>query len=265
MSLSAMLQYLVLPAFSLRWTKIWMRNFIVFKKRIRISAWQPIFEPLFYVLGFGLGLGRFVTEINGVPYIEFVAPGLIASTIMFTASFETTFGTFIRMDFQKTFDAMIATPLRIEDVIVGEVMWGMTKGAISAVMVFVVLSLFGLVNHTTAYLVLPLVFVESFMFAAIGMFVTSLVKAIDYFTYYLSGVMTPMFLFSGIFFPVATLPFWAQKIALALPLTHMVFANRALFLNEVTPFIWVNMAYMLVVSFALFAVSLNIMKKRLIP
>ena len=108
--------------------RVWQRNFTVYTKLYKSSLVFNFIEPILYLIALGLGLGAFVKEINGVPYINFLAPGLIASSSMFAATFECTYGTYIRMTYQKTFDAILVTPINIDDLVAGELIWGATKG-----------------------------------------------------------------------------------------------------------------------------------------
>src|SRR5213078_4071944 len=134
-----------------------------------------------YLLAMGLGLGAYLSHIKGVSYIDFIAPGLIATAAMYGTSFEVTFNCFVKMQFGKIYDAVMATPLSIEDIGLGELLWGTTRATI-----------YGLV------------------FLVLGLSFTAIVPLIDYFTYYWTLFITPMFLFSGVFFPLTKWPAWAQ-------------------------------------------------------
>jgi len=105
------------PELTYRVWKVWMRNFDVFKKTWKVNFLPPLLEPIFYLVALGFGLGQFVSKIEGLSYIQFIAPALIAISIMYSSFFECTYGSFVRMYFQKTFDAIISTPINIEEVI----------------------------------------------------------------------------------------------------------------------------------------------------
>ena len=131
---------------------VWGRNLHVFLRTWKVSFLPPIFDSLFFLLALGYGLGQFVAEIDGVEYARFVAPAIVAIGIMNASYFETTYGSFVRMYYQKTFDALIATPVTIEEVIVGEILWGATKAVIYTALVLPILVLFGVVSLPSSLL-----------------------------------------------------------------------------------------------------------------
>ncbi len=231
------------------------RNFEVYRKTWKVNALPPLAEPFLYLMAFGLGLGALVETVAGLPYVVFIAPGIVAITMMQTAFMETTYSSYVRMWFQKTWDAVLATPMSADDVLWGEVLWAAFRATINAtlmsIVVWIVLAVQGHAMSATA-LAMPLVaFVVGFMFAGIGLFVTAKVKVIDQFSYSFFLFITPQFLFAGTFFPLSQLPLWAKSLALLLPLTHAVGAARAVFLGVVDGlFLW-HIAYLLVASIVL--------------
>ena len=182
---------------------------------------------MLYLVGLGLGLGAFVKEINGVPYINYIAPGIVASSAMFAASFECTYGTYVRMTYQRTFDAILATPVGIDDLVAGELMWGATKGIIYGTTIMIVISAFGLVESPMIVFLVPFLFVGALIFAEVAVISAALAPGIDTFNYYYTLFMTPMFLFSGIFFPIENFPPVVAKIAFFTPLYHLVNISRS--------------------------------------
>src|SRR5262245_5496546 len=193
-----------------------------------------------------------------------MAPGVIAVAIMFWAFFETTYASFVRMYYQRTFDAIIATPLLVEDVIVGEWLWGATKSLLASAIMLVMLSLFGLVAWPAGALVVPLAILGGLLFSALGLIATALVPTIDSFNVTTFVVIFPMFLFSGTFFPVDILPGWAMRIALVLPLTHVSFLVRGACLGE-APALWGwNLAYLAVLAAGSAGLAIALMRRRLI-
>lgn len=207
--------------------RVWQRHFTVYTKLYKSSIVLNFVEPILYLVALGLGLGAFVREINGVPYINYIAPGIVASSTMFAASFECTYGTYVRMTFQKTFDAILATPVGIDDLVAGELMWGATKGIIYGTTITIVISAFGLVDSPMIALMVPFLFVGALIFAEVAVITVALAPGIDTFNYYYTLFMTPMFLFSGIFFPIDTLPPVVAKIAYFTPLYHLVNVSRS--------------------------------------
>ena len=154
---------------------------------------------------------------------------------MYNAFFETTYSSYVRMYYQKTFDAMMATPLSLEEIITGEIVWGATRSFIAAAIMLSVISLFGLIDYPAGLLILLLAILGGIAFGSIGMVFTGIVANIDMFNLPIFLLVTPMFLFSGTFFPLEALPSWAAKLALIFPLTHLVEAARAASFGEFGP------------------------------
>lgn len=244
--------------------RMWQRNWRIFKKIFWVSITPTLIEPLIYLLSLGVGLGLLVEEIQGLSYTQFIAPGLLGSTVMWAASFETTYDSFVRMKYEKTYDAVLATPLSIEDVIGGEILWGAFRGYINALGFLAVIAAFGLVESPAALILVVLLFFFSLIFAVIGMTFTALISNILLFNYYFTLFMTPLFLFSGIFFPVDSLPFWAQQIATFTPLYHIVLVCRALILGRLDAAVLISSLLIIGFSLLLFLVPITLMKKRLI-
>ena len=253
---------------SIRFLRVWQRNMTVYKKVWKINFLPPILEPLFYLFAFGAGLGALVGSIiyegNAVSYIGYIAPALIAVNMMYNSFFENTYASFVRMYYQKTFDAMLATPLSLEDIITGEIVWGATKSSIATALMLVVISFFGIIHFPHALLLLPLAFVGGMAFSSVGMFFTAIMPSIDSFNLPIFLFITPMFLFSGTFFPLENLPLWAQNAALVFPLTHLVKMCRALGLGYMNARLLYNLLYLVVFFAVFFPIALYGMKKRLI-
>lgn len=207
--------------------RVWQRHLKVYTKLYKSSIALNFIEPILYLAALGLGLGGFVGEIKGVPYIKFIAPGIIASSAMFAATYECTYGTYVRMTFQKTFDAILATPVNINDLIAGELMWGATKSLLYGTIILIVVSLFGLIDSSLIILAIPILFAAGLIFAEIALIFVAIVPGIESFNYFYTLFMTPMFLFSGIFFPLDTLPPALSWIAFFTPLYHLVNICRA--------------------------------------
>ena len=251
-----------------RYLRVWRRNVQVYRKTWRVSFLPPLLEPLLYILAFGYGLSVLVGDVawrgEAVSYVAFIAPALLCIAMMYNAFFETTYGSFVRMYYQKTFDAMLATPLFLEDIIAGEIVWGATKSVIATAIMQVILTLFGLIRYPEGLLILPLSFIAGFAFASIGMVFTAVVKHIDLFNLPIFLFVTPMFLFGGTFFPLETLPAWAQVVAWGLPLTHLVELARAVGFGRLEPSLLWHLMYLAVFSALFFPLALIKMRKRLI-
>ncbi len=254
-----------LPKLSYRVWKVWMRNKDVFMKTYKTGFLPPLLEPVLYLLALGLGLGGFVQLIDGEPYIQFIAPALVAVSMMFSSFYECTFASFVRMYFQKTFDAIISTPVNIEEVITGELLWGATKSLINSSIVLGVIFAFGLAPSPFLLLIPPLSFLVGLLFSSIAMCFTAIVPNIDSFSYPNFLFITPMFLLSGTFFPLTAMPDSLQVVAqLFLPLTNAVALTRGLALGRLEFALLLNLAWLLIVTPFFFILSINLMKKRLI-
>lgn len=193
--------------FSWRFIRVWQRNRDVFFRLWHSEAPGFVAEPIIILLAMGLGLGAYVGLVDGQRYIEFIAPGIIASYGMFSASFECTYGSFMRMEYQKTYDAIIATPLNVEDVIAGEIFWGATRSLMTGTVILAIAAAFQLVPSPWA-LVIPVVsFLAGIMFASIAILFTSIVPAIYSFNYFFTLFIMPMFFF-GERFPLPPYPRW---------------------------------------------------------
>jgi lipooligosaccharide transport system permease protein len=252
-----------LPELTYRVWKVWRRNFDVFMKTYKVNFFPPMLEPIFYLLGFGLGLGAYISgSIPGGSLIKFIAPGLVSMSIMYSSFFECTYGSFVRMYYQKTFDAIIATPISMEEVIAGELLWGATRSLISSSIVLCVVAAFGLITSPLTLLIPLVAFCGGLMFSGIAMCFTSLAPNIDFFNYPAFLFITPMLLLGGTFFP---LPQAAQLPAtIFLPLTNIVLLNRGLMFGNLQISLLTNVVWIISVTLFFFVLSINAMKKKLI-
>ncbi len=244
--------------------RVWQRNWDVFVKLWRVELWPGFLEPVIILLAMGFGLGAFVQPIAGQSYLQFIAPGLVASSAMFSATFECTYGSFIRMTYQKTYDAILATPLVVDDVITGEVLWGATRAFFSGGVVLLVIAAFGLVQSPLALLVLPLLFLQGMAFSALALLFTGLAPSIYTFNYYFTLFITPLFFFSGIFFPLGQLPAVFQSVSWFTPLTHAVVLYRSLILGSIEWSLVVDLVWLIAAAGTFLTVSQVVMRRRLI-
>jgi len=247
---------------------IWLRNLEVLRIGWIFKLAPPILEPIVYVFGFGFGLGSLVGHVTyqneSIPYLDFMVPGVLSITVMFWSFFETTYSTFVRMEFQKTFDSILATPLLIEDVILGEWFWSATKATIAVTLMLTTVGCLGLVNWPSALWVLPLAFLGGLLFGALGLITTAISKSIDMFNVPVFAIIMPMFMFSGTFFPLDVLPQWAKIVASLLPLTHISLLIRGVCLGRI-PENWpFSLGYLLVATFFISLLALRLMYKRMV-
>ncbi|MBT8407362.1 MAG: ABC transporter permease [Deltaproteobacteria bacterium] len=257
-----------LPHISARFFRILQRNSQVLRRTWKISFLPPILEPVLYLLAFGAGLGLLVREIfyrgEPVSYVAYIAPALIAINIMYSAFFENTYASYVRMYYQKTYDAIMATPLNLDEIITGEIVWGAVKSLMATILMMAVISFFGLLVYPQAILIVPIAFVGGFAFGSMAMCFTALVPHIEVFNFPFFLFITPMFLFSGTFFPLETLPNWAQVLAHVLPLTHLVALVRAIAMGSLRGQLLVNLLYLMLFSVLTFIFAILLMRRRLI-
>jgi lipooligosaccharide transport system permease protein len=213
---------------SARWLPVWQRHLLVWRKLSIASVVGNFGDPLLYLLALGYGLGRFVGTIDGLPYITFLASGIVCSSAMNTATFEALYSAYTRMTTQQTWAGMLATPLDVDDIVLGETIWAGTKSLFSAGAILVVAAALGIVREPQALLVLPIALLVGTCFAAMALVVTAISKNYEFFVYYVTLVVTPMMLFCGVFFPLQGLPPPLRAAAALLPLTHAVELIRPL-------------------------------------
>jgi len=248
--------------------RVWQRDADAYRASWLTNFLPPLLEPVLYVLGFGMGLGSLIGTVTylGRPigYLRFMVPGVVSVAIMFWAYFETTYASFVRMYYQRTFDAMIATPLLVEDVIAGEWLWGATKSVLAGSLMLGTFSLFGVIAWPTGLLVIPLALVGGLLFSALGLITSALAPSIDCFNLPIFLLIFPMFLFSGTFFPIDILPAWAYRIAALLPLTHLSALTRGACLAHEPPLWLGSLLYLCVTTLVLGAAALVLMRRRLV-
>ncbi|KLK89288.1 ABC transporter permease [Methanoculleus sediminis] len=244
---------------------VWRRNWDAFLRTYRVNFIPPFIEPVLYLLALGFGLGTYIEAVDGIPYPVFIAPALVSISVMYSAFFECTYSSFVRMYYQKTFDAIIATPVGIDEVIAGEMLWGATRGMIYAALMLPVLLLFNVVAMPSSLLLIPFAFLAGLLFAGIAMCFTAITPSIDALNYPSFLFITPMFLFSGTFFPLDLLPEPIQYFALAaLPLTHVVGFNRAITLATFSPVNLLNLAWIAAATVIFFVLAIRLMRRRLV-
>ncbi len=244
--------------------RLWQRNATIYRHTYKFNILPNFFEPFLYLLAMGLGLGAYLSHIQGVRYIDFIAPGLIATAAMYGTSFEVTFNCFVKMQFGRVYDAVMATPLSIEDVALGELLWGTTRSVIYGILFTAIAAMFGVVHSWLGVLAPVGIALIGLMFSVIGLAFTAVVPLIDYFTYYWTLFITPMFLFSGIFFPLDRLPHWVQVVAWFIPLHQGVNMMRALILDGDAAAAAGAALWIVGLTAALFVLPLYLMYRRLV-
>jgi len=243
---------------------VWRRNAAMYRRTWKWNILPNFFEPVLYLASIGIGVGAYITEMGGASYIEFLAPGLVCVAAMNGASFEVTYNIYVRLNFEKTYDAMLTTPIEPDDVLAGEILWAVTRAGIYGCCFFIVLMVAGLTPLPRALLALPLIPLAGLLFAAIGMSFTLKIQNIDLFSFYFTLFLTPLFLFSDIFFPLEErLSGGWLWVAEALPLLHPVRLARAAFRGAASPIVLWDLAYMIVLSLGLLTWARRGMRRRL--
>jgi lipooligosaccharide transport system permease protein len=252
------------PSLVSRLYSVWFRHVLVYTRNLYSNGLPPFMEPMIFLAGVGLGLGRYIVSMDGIPYLQFLASGLLVTSAMFTASFECTFGTFIRLEFDKVYDGMLAAPITVNDLIIGEMLWAGTKGLFFSFAVLCMMTLFRVIPLSTSVFA-PLVgFLTGLMFSTIGLLVTSFVKTINHFNFYFTGALSPMFFFSGVVFPVSNLPRVLQPVAEIIPLTHSVRLVRALCTMRFEVGLLLDLLYCVIVTIVVGYFAIQRLKKRMI-
>jgi lipooligosaccharide transport system permease protein len=244
--------------------RLWQRDATIYKHTFQFNILPNFFEPFLYLLAMGLGLGAYLARIKGYRYIDFIAPGLVATAAMFGTTFEVTFNAFVKMQFGKIYDAVMSTPLTIEDIGLGEMLWGTTRSLIYGTVFIAIAAMFGVVHSWLAVLTPVAVFLTGMMFSVIGLSFTASIPIIDYFSYYWTMFITPMFLFSGIFFPLDRLPGWVQGVAWFIPLHQAVNLMRALILTGDVGSAAAAALWIVVVTGAFLVMPMNLLRRRLV-
>jgi lipooligosaccharide transport system permease protein len=222
------------------------RDILVYRRNWTIII-SGFFEPIFYLLGIGYGLGTLVGDVGDIPYAAYVAPGLMATAAMNGALFESTFNLFFKLKYAKTFDAILSTPLGPSDIAIGEVSWALTRGLLYAIAFMVVMLLLGLVLSPWGMLMIPGALLIGLAAASIGMAATTFMRKWQDFDL-VTVVTMPLFLFSGTFFPISVYPDWLETIVELTPLYRGVHMLRSFSTGEVGPMVLVDIAYLAIIG-----------------
>ena len=255
---------LSLPRLKRRSVSVWRRNILVWRKLMGPSLMMNFGEPLVYLLGLGYGLGLFIGKMAGVDYLTFLASGIIASSAMTTATFEGMYSVYTRMVPQRTYDAMLATPTEVDDILAGEMIWCATKSLINGIAILAVAAILGAVADMRAVLVLPIVFLIGLCFAGPAMVMTSVSKGYDFFAYYFTLVITPMFIVCGVFYPTNVLPEFVQRFVQVLPLTHAVALTRPLIVGQPLTDVALHISVLLAYAVIGYYIAVILTRRRLV-
>lgn len=220
------------PSFWCRVKSVWFRHARVYASNFWSNAVPPFLEPLIYLAGLGIGFGAYIQTMGTLNYILFLGSGILVTSSMYTAAFECTYGTFIRLEFDHVYDGMLGAPISPTDLILGEILFAGSKGAFFALAVLIVTWVLGIIASPWSIIAVLVGFICGLMFATLSMWITSWVKNINHFNFYFTGFLSPMFFFSGTVFPIENLPQALQWAAEFVPLTHVVRLARAFCVPE---------------------------------
>lgn len=244
--------------------RVWQRNYDVFIRLWRTEVVAPLFEPIFSVIGFGWGVGSLVAgKVMGMPYLTFVGAGLLAFTALLRALFECTYGSYFRMVYQSTFDAVLCTPVEVESLAMGEIVSGSSKALFSGLFVLVVLIAVGAVQSPYGILIPVILGIGALWVAALSLLVTSRIRDIDYFNFYMAFFFSYLWI-SGAYFPLESLPKFVQIIAWLVPMTSTVDILRRLMIGNIGWPIIFELLYVILAFLVTAEFALRSLRKRLV-
>jgi len=251
-----------LPVLSPRLVPVLRRHFLVWRKLALPSLLANVADPLITLVAFGYGLGALLKEIDGVPYITFLAAGSICMSTMMAASFESLYSAFSRMHVQRTWDSLLNAPLLLDDVLAAEWLWAGFKACLSGLAIIGVAVALGVTREPTLLAVLPVVLLTGLAFGALGLCFNAVATGYDFFSYYFTLVLTPMTFLSGVFFPVSQLPDWLQAVSAWLPLTAAIELARPLVLGHLPDAVLRPLAVLLAYAFGGYWLAMVLTRRR---
>ena len=241
-----------------------VREIVNYSSFWKSSTFSSTIDPTIYLLAFGFGFGSLVSKVGGHAYIEFVGTGIVATTVLFSGAFPAMYGTFVKYQFQHTYDAILAAPVDTEELVTGEAMWIAARTGVYGCFPMIVAMFFGLDPAWGMLLVPFIAALAGFGWASCGIFIAAKAKSIESFSYWQSGLLTPMFLVAGTFFPIDALPTWAQIAANVNPLYHCVeLVRHAVFGFEGWVDLW-HVGFLVAFAFAGWRLAIKFMERKLI-
>ena len=243
---------------------VWRRNIIVHLRVWKLNLVAPIIEPVISVMGFGLGIGALVAgRVSGISYLSFVGAGLLSVTVLMRAMFEMTYASYFKMVYQSTYDAILATPVDVESLAFGEILWALSHALFDTTIIMTVLVIFGAASSAWAFLApLPLLIGATFM-AGLSLGITAHVRDIDAFNLVMALFFSTMYI-SGAFFPLEVLPMWLQIPARALPLTEAIELTRAFLTGHFRPAHMYGAIYLVISALVAFEWAMRSLRTRMV-
>lgn len=250
---------------SLRSFTVFYRNYMVWLKYYKPGVIGDILEPLLYLAALGFGVGKFIHNIDGISYLKYIVPGIIASSSMYAAAFESTFGAYTRMVTNGIYEAILLTPVGIEDIVLGEVLWGTAKAFMSGMAVLIIGIAFRWTISPFSFFIPVIIILNGILFSSLSLLITSFSPSYDFFSYYFTIVVSTMFLFSGVFYPISSLPYLVKYFVYIMPLYYTVSIIRMLDEGIIHPLI-LSSYLSVIILFALifFYASVFFIRKRVI-
>lgn len=244
--------------------RVWQRNLDAFLRGWKVEIGGIAIEPFIILIAMGFGLGSYIEDFGDLTYAEFVAPGLLASYAMWHASFDSTFGAYLRMETHHVYDAILFTPLGPLDIVIGEAIWSASRSVLTGSALLLAATIFGLVSSPLALLALPTAFLVGLAFAAISMTITATVKTVGSINNFFTLIITPMFFFSGVFYPTGRLPETVQIVSWSLPLTASVALIRGFLTGNISWWMIVWILELLFITGVFCWLSTILLRRRLI-
>lgn len=243
--------------------RVWLRNYDVYIRLWKTELIAPLFEPIFSIVGFGWGVGSLVAgRVMDVPYLTFVGAGLLAFTALVRALFECTYGSYFRMVYQSTFDAILSTPVEVESLAAGEIAWGATKALLDGLFVLVVLGCFGALLSPLAVFIPLLIALGALWMAALSLWVTARISDINEYNFFLAFVFSYLWI-SGAYFPLERLHWSVQILARLVPVTGAIDVSRHLMIGRLDWMDAINVGYLLIATLITAELALRALKRRL--
>lgn len=252
------------PHLFFRLISVWLRHFRVYNQNILPNVFPAFLEPLIFLSAVGLGLGRYIETMEGMPYVTFLSTGLVMTSAMFTAAFDCSYGTYFRLNMQNTYGGMMASPLKASDIIIGEIFWAGTKGMFFSSAVLFIVSTFGVMPYPASLVVPFCGFINAVMFACVSLITASYVRNLNQFNFYITGFLSPMFFLCGVVFSISQMPQVLQLVTEILPLTHPVRIIRAVCTDNYTLRMLWDIAYCFIFIYLVGGFAISRMKSKII-
>ena len=241
-----------------------MREIVNFSSYWRSSSFSSMVDPTIYLLAFGFGFGALVDTIGGRAYIDFVGTGIVATTVLFSGAFPAMYSTFVKYHFQRTYDAILAAPVDTEELVSAEALWISARTGVYGCVPMLVAMIFGLDPSWGMLLVPFIAALSGFGWAVFGIFIAAKSKSIEAFSYWQSGLLTPMFLVAGTFFPLEAVGEWAVVVGQINPLYHCVeLVRAAVFGFEGWVDLW-HLGFLVAFAFVSWRMAIHYMERKLI-